>query len=391
MKRLLLPFFLLLAACTADAADAPRTTESEVVTRQKPPMLPQTFGGDAAGWRPEAILVNAAAGALGAAWSEPGVTDVIVAIPVTMIGSEVFPYGDGQSNAAPSFGGWSEKRPPLVAVAITSSRGTDVVVHLDRALPFDGKTVVVKRSGTDVELPITVDAHGDRVARFPGGAETFAVVPAGWRAGFVVDFTHTVKEADALRAARFLDREKLAAKEGEGPGAVDARVRSHAFQSSVNGRTGVVPPYANDDVHAAFPEGGTMVKTGAGGGRTWVFDDRTDGVKTMIQCFDGRDAAKEAGVPSATGWHQIGDAAETAVNDLERAPMLVAAGVAGKIARGDVGPDGFAWNLTHAVTFRWLMPGEALVSPRGTFHWFGFTHAAAACAEIVVSPDGYGI
>jgi hypothetical protein len=194
--------------------------------------------------------------------------------------------------------------------------------------------------------------------------------------------------------AALLDRERVASGPDAGPGVVDASLRTRTFAAGYNHQApgSAVVPYANAEVHASFPEGGRMVRTGVGGGRTWVRDERTDAYATMYQCFDGRDAVAEVtgadgGVPSATGWHAIGDRAETAVNDLEAVPMLVGFARQGVLASEELGPDGRAWNLSSVATARWLMPGEALVTQRGSFHWFAFAHAAPSCVEIVVSPE----
>lgn len=402
----------LAVACGAPAIDDSSSGDAELTSRIRPPVLPAAgsdapWGGtDAARWRPEAVLANAASAALNDAWRDPETRDAIVAVPVAMLGSNVFPYGDGQSNAAPSFNGWPAERPPVVATWIKTASAVKVVVRLDRALPTTAAKVKIQlRGAASLDVPLEVEPTGDRIARFappadvafedPRSPAPFAVVPDGWRAGLAVSFLHPTKDAASLGVARLLDREGVSSADepDAAPGTVDARLRTRSFASRYNNHApGPVAPYANAEVHATFPASGRMVRTGAGGGRTWVFDERPDGYKTMYQCFDGRDAAAEAasadgGVPSATGWHSIGDRAETAVNDLERAPILVGFATHDVLSPNELGPDGFAWNLSAVATVRWLMPGEALVTPRGSFHWFAFAHAAPACAEILVSPE----
>jgi hypothetical protein len=67
--------------------------------------------------------------------------------------------------------------------------------------------------------------------------------------------------------------------------------------------------------------------------------------------------------------------------------MLVGFATRNVLSGDAIGPDGFAWNLDAVTTMRWLMPGEALVSPRGSLHWFAFSKAAPTCVELVVSPE----
>src|SRR5207247_819532 len=78
-------------------------------------------GTDPTRWRPEAIMANAASQALNEAWSRTGVQDAIVAMPMHMLNSNFYEFGDGQANVAPSFEGWHESRPPVVATLLKMS------------------------------------------------------------------------------------------------------------------------------------------------------------------------------------------------------------------------------------------------------------------------------
>lgn len=424
MHRIVAPLALaLLGACAAPAL-SPSTAESGVTAVKRPPALPDRdgptpWGGvDASRWRPEAVIANAASTALNEAWRDPATRDAVVAIPLAMLGSELFPYGDGQSNAAPSLRGWPvTDRPPVVATLIRrDDEQVRVALRLDRALPTSAEAVVVRwrvaGQLATARVPISVDASGDRVGTWSPPADlelgdplttsSFAVAPEGWRGGFGVSFVQPVRTASSLAAAsaRFsdgallLDRERVGVgrEDGRRTGSVRERLRAHHFAARYNHQgPGPVVPYATPDVHAAFPWDGRLVRTGVGGGLTWVADERPAGYKVMLQCFDARrqedEAGPEGGVPSGSGWHRIGDRAETVVNDLEEAPMLVGYAARDVIAPWDAGVDGFAWNLSDVATFRWLMPGEAMVAPRGAFHWFGFSHDAPTCAEVIVSPE----
>jgi hypothetical protein len=96
-------------------------------------------GADPNRWRPEAVMANAASEALNMAWTEAGVREAIVAVPVKMLSSNFFEFGDGQSNAAPSFEWWGSKRPPVVATLLRyAAAPTKIVFKFDRDLPYAG-------------------------------------------------------------------------------------------------------------------------------------------------------------------------------------------------------------------------------------------------------------
>ena len=52
---------------------------------------------------------------------------IIVAMPVKMLASDFHEFGDGQANAAPSWNGWSNSTPPLVAALVHFSGSPDKV------------------------------------------------------------------------------------------------------------------------------------------------------------------------------------------------------------------------------------------------------------------------
>lgn len=399
-KRLsasLLLSVLLLMGC---AGSSSHTAEESSLTEGVTTDVPMDFGGsDPTRWRPEAIVANAAARALRA---EGVNADVTVAIPVDMLGSELFPYGDGQSNAAPDFRGWPEPRPPIVATRVITDERVVIRLRLDRALPLNSERVTLRASDRLATLDLEVDDEGDHVGSLDATSiwpnvdlriEPFSVVPEGWRAGFAISFVHPTTLASAMRDREVLDRERISSSDGGAH--VETRLAEHVFSSPYNQQASGarVVPYTNAEVHARFPSGGRLVRTAVGGGRTWVADDRPlGGTKTMYQCFDGRnraaESAEDGGVPSGTGWHRVGDRAETVVNDLERSAMQVGFATRDVMRREDLGPDGFAWGLSSVTTVRLLRPGEALVTPRGTYHWFGMGGDRSSCAEIIVTAEG---
>ena len=124
-------------------------------------------------------------------------------------------------------------------------------------------------------------------------------------------------------------------------------------------------PFTPDNIHARFPtaEG---VSTATGRGWTWVADERPGGFKTLYTCFEARHPEREVagsgGVPSGGGWHYIGDAAETIINDLEPGPIVVGAATTFPLAPSALASGSFAWGLSDVATIRWLYPGEAFVT-----------------------------
>ena len=107
---------------------------------------------------------GAASQALNEAWSRSGVTDAIVAMPMHMLNSNYYEFGDGQANVAPSFEGWHESRPPVVATLVKTSSGTKLLLLADHALPNSDTTwdATYKINGQtrNVSLPITRQANG---------------------------------------------------------------------------------------------------------------------------------------------------------------------------------------------------------------------------------------
>lgn len=393
----------LLAACSSDV-QTDETSESFSTAGHRP-KLPGTWGGaDRARWRPEAALANAASIALNTAWTGEGVRDVVVAVPLRLWNSERRPYGDGQSNAVPSFEGFPAKdRVPVVGVLVHRDDGARVTIRFDRALGSMSAAEI--RGGTSTNeaneandttmtIPATVDANGDAIVEWTPAATIagdLAIRPQGWNDWFALSFEHPSAFAASLGVP--LDREHVGV---EHAGADDTatthqRLVTHSFATSYNARgTGVVPPFVSPEVHARFPYDGRDVVTAVGGSSVWVADDRPQGHKSMYGCFTARDAAAESSAPdgavaSGSGWHRIGDPAESIVNDLEKEPIVVAHGKAASSA-----PPSAAWayGLSDVATFRWLMPGEAFTAARGTYHWFLIHPARPFCMELLAHPEG---
>ena len=104
-------------------------------------------------------------------------------------------------------------------------------------------------------------------------------------------------------------------------------------------------------------------------------------------------------MPSGGGWHYIGDAAETIINDLEPGPIVVGAATTFPLAPSALASGSFALGLSDVATIRWLYPGEAFVTLRGgierddaggtverlNYHWFIFHENRNVCTEEIVN------
>lgn len=349
-------------------------------------------GADPAQWTPEAVLANAAQAAL----AEPGV--VRVAIPVKMLGSAVHPFGDGQSNASAVFPWWSAARPPVVA-HLTDAGAVQLV--FDAALGLEGGVAVRVEDGAPQELSLVMDADGHQRAEwtpdFDPARDRLSVRPVGWSDAFPIWFHHPVTSAarladsvpDALRPDGALpDLANVGARaRREGTSASDVLTRDGA------GEGYNAQPYVTDRTHGAVPGRVTAV----GGARTWLTEAP---FKQLYICLDGRDVHAEAqtGAPSGAGWHAIGDPAESLLNTLEDAPILVGWAKSQTFARdewamafGDGAP---AFELADVATFSLLQPGDALVTGQfddhaaPVYHWYAVHTPAPLCTEVWVHPCG---
>jgi hypothetical protein len=379
------------------------------------------------------VLANAVSQALNDAWSRSDVDDAVVAVPTKFLASDFFEFGDGQANAAPSFPWWGESRPQLVATLLRLHSGTDrVVFRFDHALPYPGTAFELayapnrQRPLRTVPLTATRDAAGDAILEwqlpqdfgFDGLTSTANLVvhPVGWQDWFTVWFRMPVKPIAALRLAqpRFSDGRSIVDREGIADAARAAgsspfaALSAHAFSARYNGQgPGSATPFVPADIHAVFPYNRQNLTTAVGKGWTWVADERPSGYKVMYTCFEARNPAAEAaaptgGVPSGGGWHQINDAAETILNDLEGAPLVVASGMANPWLESALPSGAFSYGLTDVITVRWLRAGEAFMTVKGSwvtdgngrwydqsnYHWYFFDQPNNVCTEEIVNAPG---
>jgi hypothetical protein len=437
-----LALFTLTTGCALEnrAEEAVESAEGELGTDATIPALPAPGGSgalapwggnDASKWRAEAITANAASLAMNAAWSRTDVKDVVVAIPTKLWSSGFFEFGDGQANARPDYEWWTRNtntpRPPVVAAVIKfKNAATRLQIRFDRALPYSGTSFELRYNATTLPLTATRDAQNDAVVEIdlPQGlsfgdlfSEQSALVhPVGWADWFPLHFRMPTKKISDLNASnlsfsdgkKIIDREKvtsIGATDGKTP---LERLLGHSFSAQYNGAWGTsVQPFQPASIHAKYPFFGKTLITGVGKGWTWVADERPNGYKVMYTCFERRRqdleaSAPDGGVASGGGWHQINDAAETIMNDLEAGPLMVASGKNNVWLESHLPSGRFAYGLTDVMTFRWLRPGEAFITIKGgwvndgngrwfetaNYHWYFFHGQKDVCTEELISPQG---
>lgn len=426
----------LLGGCVADSASddcvAGDLTCSQIegkadTTSGGMPLLPAPggqgaltpWGGtDATHWRPEAILANATSQALNEAWSRTDINDAIVAVPMHMLNSSFYEFGDGQANVAPSMEWWHDSRPPVIATLLRlKAGGMKMLLRGDRALPNNDATwdarYTINGVTKTVSIPVTRNAAGDALGEWdvpaevgwdsPTSTQVVIVHPHSWGDWFPIMFRFPVRSIASLKTeimpgfTQFADggdvqdHEGISAQTHVGPGTPFERLSTHTFSPAYN-----QTPFMPSDIHALFPYGNRQYVTGVGMGWTWVANTPAAPFKIMYTCFDKRNPAAEAsapdgGVPSGGGWHRIGDNAETVLNDLEAGPLVLGSAMAHPLPASQLPSGGYAYNLDDVATVRWVKPGEAFVTPRATndqfnYHWYFFHGNKPVCTEEWVHP-----
>jgi hypothetical protein len=446
---------VLLAACgieessgEIDAIDVAQISRLPPGATRVMPLLPSIGGsGPLSPWggsdisrhRSEAMIANAASAALNDAWSYADVEDAIAAVPVRMISSGFRQFGDGQANAEASFEWWREKRPPVVATLVKFRSGESrVYFRFDRALPIQRGDFEVRGTYDGVWAPAQSftavrDANGDWVGEFiPSVTTSFTgalydgvnlVHPVGWRDWFPIHFRQPVRSTDELVTTVPSSMRNLS----DGTAIVDPLQVSIADEPTASEtpldrlwRTSFPfgwssSPYMPNDIHGQLPSSGRTITTAVGRGWTWVSDRPSAPFKLMYTCFERRRADLEAsaadgGVVSGSGWHEIGDPAETILHALEKEPVVVGFATGNPLPATFIPSGGYAYNLTDVATLRFLRAGEAFlvrkggeledewgnVTPQPNYHWYFIHHANDVCTEEWVHPwrprafDGQG-
>lgn len=415
-------------------------------TRRVPPLpseqeingMPPWGGKDALQWSPEAVLANAASEALNRVWVLPETEDAIVAVPMKILRSDLHPYGDGQSNSAVALPPtWTEPRPPLVATLVkeivSAKTNFKTMFRFDKSLNFGDKgfvNILFRPQGSDnptmaqVAAKKTSEGFVEVEWDVPSGLDWENLVqqdfiyikPLTWNDWFVVSFRHPIVTIPQLiqsipaelrkgRAPKtFLDPEDVSNQNHPVSTPFTKlmeKAKEKKFLPGFNQE-----PFDVINIHGEFPlpNGKTRV-TGVAHGWTWVWEKPQAPFKILYTCFERRNFKSEISVagpnvPTAGGWHEVGDNAETIINSLETVPIAVGHGISSVAAATPTGT--FAYGLTDSITVRWLHPGEALVTTRGdsdwgylpkaspsikaNFHWFFFDAPREVCTVEWVHP-----
>lgn len=280
---------------------------------------------------------------------------LVISIPAVIQKSSYHPFGDGQSNAKLSLGSsWTQNEFPVVGAQKTESGKTT------RKYIFHPSLNVTDYQETSA------------------GNGWYKVQPKGWTDSFYFNFeTSTLSVGEFLKGIpekyRTFSKNRIApniAKIAKGAGANGFKNLGEGYNAE---------PWFSDNVHGRFPEANGD-KTALGGVLTWGIVDKQFGpFKNLYTCFEARNIAqeKQTGIPSGAGWHLIGDAAETLLNNLETSRIPVAVGRTHSF-------NGAAYGLTESITAKWLQSDEVLVSEKGTFHWYLNPYESSVCTEIWV-------
>lgn len=357
-------------------------------------------GQNSQNWRPEAILANAVSHALNLAWKESNLIDAVIAVPVQLTFTNNRVYCDGQTNAALNFGEWTKKEPQLVASLFKYTDGSrkikfllskDLILkeHKLAIISFLSKPDGLKRKVTDtVELNLRTEGYvgtwspsanlvfGDLVSN-----HVFWVKPNGWTDVFPLDFRMTILKSSELldssavktigKSQSLLDPLAIQSKSKTNQKLSIEQLLNTTFDKEWDQFD--KGPYEPSNIHAEIDWNSKKFFTATGKGWTWVSNKNAKEnvpFKNLYTCFDKRNFSSESdlGVPSGGGWHEIGDAAETIINNLESSPIIV--GTASSVME-QTPPDsaGFAWQLKNIAVVRLLQPNEALLTPAGSQTW----------------------
>ncbi len=416
-------------------------------------------------WRPEAIFANAVSRELNRAWQNTGVVDAVVSAPLKMINTAERVYGDGQTNATLSWGdGWQASEPQMTATLTRLQNGErQVSFWFSNQVSIPSQEIVLitynanenfKRQ-PDQALTLKKESSGLRADWVVPTTTQFGdvtsshviwVKPKAWDSVFPIDFRMPVySTADLVKAAgpsrtvglSPLDPLQIGQRSKNETKSSELVLLENSYSSAWKKNDSGGNVFHNDSIHGEFHRvqpaaadpgkacnckvhpsnencpGSSVdtIKTAVGGGLTWFVERGADSTfKNLYTCFDPRSPAQEAkfSVPSGGGWHEIGDAAETVINSIESAPVLVG------FATGlpwPTPPDQlkFAWGLSDVASVRLLQPGEGLVTPAGdrtwdedknfrqnqnpcsrgsepsgggrNYHWFAFQSDAPVCTQ----------
>lgn len=318
--------------------------------------------------------------------------EVRVSVPVKMITSKNHVYGDGQTNASLSFGqGWNQKHPQLVATLIKYKNGDrKVLFHFSPTIKVSQIHLISNVQASSKSLKTTLPVKKIKEALLAEWTVPSQVIFGddftsqltwvridGWTSTFPIDFRMSIHSNEKL--IQLSQNHKTLQQNPMDPIKVFERSRSkNEIPQSIllNGVYGNewfrLDPQgsamlSNNSVHGNIG----LTKTAVGGGLTWFIErGKNSTFKNLYTCFQPRNyqAESDEGVPSGAGWHEIGDPAETIINNMETGPVIVGSAI-GLPWPKPPETKNFSWELSDIVTIRLLMPGEALMTGAGDQTW----------------------
>lgn len=299
--------------------------------------------------------------------ANPNVRDVLMTVPVQLIQSSFFPFGDGQSNSHLTYGPYWQNPSPVVIlkreIYQNGSLKDSVIWNPSLGLSNDLSTMDFATLGSWIFFK-----------------------PKGWDNWFVGSFAIEIYNISSVSQSfpaigtsqKFPDPEKIISTAGTIP---FTELQSHRWSNGYNST-----PYVSDNVHGVFPVSNNQsIQTAVGGVLTWVINRGANvRYKHLYTCFDARkiDDEARAGAPTGAGWHHIGDPAETILNSLESTSLPVAVAYAYNEAQPQANQ--LAFGLSHVVIVKKLHPGEMFLTRSGSMHWYVNPNPTPFCNEIIV-------
>lgn len=289
---------------------------------------------------------------------------VTISIPTRIKQSSFSPFGDGQTNAKMDLDAkWTRSTGfPVIGVESIENGKIMRTYKFDPTLNISGYTEKMLSDGW------------------------YEVRPDNWQTVFYFNF-----QANVLSINEFLKgipkNHRIFPKDRVAPNIAKIS-KEHAFENLQNQDLG--PGYNkeawfSDNVHGLFPnENGE--RTAIGSVLTWGIKTKQNEIgsfKNLYTCFQARDINLESnknlpfGVPSGAGWHLVGDAAESVLNNLSLNAIPFAIG-------RTHGKANSAYEMEESITAVWLQSDEVQVTRKGEFHWYLNPYEENVCTEIWV-------
>jgi hypothetical protein len=289
---------------------------------------------------------------------------VTLSIPARLKRSSHKPFGDEQSNAKMDLDStWSQSTDfPVVGIESVQSGKVKRIYLFDKSLNVKNYS---EKLLTDGWIEVT---------------------PINWKNSFYFNFQTGILPIRQFvtgipEAYRTFPKNRIAPN-------IAKIEKANAFDQLKNTDLGLgynKTAWFNDNVHGRFPtEDGEV--TARGGVVTWGIKTNSNeegSFKNLYTCFQARDVNLESdkklsvGVPSGAGWHNVGNAAESVLNDLNENPIPFAVG-------RTHGKTNTAYGMEETITAIWLQTDEIQVTRQGEFHWYLNPYEENVCTEIWV-------